>query len=337
MLTILIMYTSFDNIGLLKVLTFLKSHKSEFLSGQDLSDILKISRVAVWKHIKKIRSLGYKIESRQNLGYKLVDSTKQLLPWEITENLNTDLLGKRVYYFDTIDSTQNFAMEIAANDNENGTVIISKKQTQGKGRVKRKWKSPVGGIWLSVIIHPKFDTSRITLVPIATSLALHKAIEKVLGIKPELKWPNDLTLKGKKIAGILLGTSIESNKIEFLVIGVGINFKIKTRNLERLLKKTPNFYGVASLVEKNENPLALVKQFLYELENIFQMIDSGYNKKIISQWTKRSSTIGKNISVLINDKHVNGKAIKLDSDGALIISKGRKTDRLLVGDVIHKN
>ena len=87
------MYTSFDNIGLLKVLTFLKSHKSEFLSGQDLSDILKISRVAVWKHIKKIRSLGYKIESRQNLGYKLVDSTKQLLPWEITENLNTDLLG----------------------------------------------------------------------------------------------------------------------------------------------------------------------------------------------------------------------------------------------------
>ena len=331
------MYTSFDHIGLLKILTLLKSHKSEFISGQDLSDILKISRVAVWKHMKKIRSLGYKIESKQNLGYKLIDTTELLLPWEITENLNTKLLGKRVYYFNTIDSTQNFAMEIATNHNENGTVIISKKQTQGKGRIKRKWKSPVGGIWLSVIIHPKFDTSYVTLVPIATSLALHNAIEKTLGINAELKWPNDLTLKGKKIAGILLDTSIESNKIEYLIAGVGINFKIKTRNLEKSLKKTPNFYGVTSLTEKNEKPSALVKQFLYELENIFQMIDSGYNKKIIREWTKRSSTIGKNISTLINDKHITGKAIKLDSDGALIISKGKNITRLLAGDVTHKN
>ena len=106
------MYTSFDNTNTLRVLTFLKSHKSEFLSGQDLSDILKISRVAVWKHIKKIRTLGYKIESKQNLGYKLVDTTHLLLPWELTENLNTKLLGRRVYYFDTNDSTQIFSSEI---------------------------------------------------------------------------------------------------------------------------------------------------------------------------------------------------------------------------------
>ena len=331
------MYTSFDHIGLLKVLTFLKSHKSEFLSGQDLSDILKISRVAVWKHMKKIRSLGYKIESKQNLGYKLIDTTKLLLPWEITENLNTKLLGKRVYYFDTLNSTQNFAIEIAPNHNENGTVIISKKQTLGRGRLKRKWKSPVGGIWLSIIIHPKFEPSQITLVPIAISLALHKAIEKILKIKTELKWPNDLTLNGKKVAGILLDTSIQSNKIEYLVVGVGINFKIKTQNLKRLLRNTANFYGITSLVEKNDNPLALVKQFLFELEDIFQMIHSGYNKKIITGWTKRSSTIGKNISILINNKQIYGKAIKLDRDGALIISKGNKTSRLLVGDITHKN
>ena len=331
------MYTSFDNVGLLKVLTLLKSHKSEFLSGQDLSDVLKISRVAVWKHIKKIRSEGYTIESKQNLGYKLIDNTERLLPWEITENLNTKFIGKRIYYFDSMDSTQNFAVEIAPNRKENGTVVISKKQTEGMGRLKRKWKSPVGGIWLSVIVHPKFSTSQITLVPIATSLALHKAVEKVLGIKPMLKWPNDLTLKKKKVAGILLDTSIQSNKIEFLVLGVGINFKIKPRNLEKLLKKTPNFYGVSTLVEKNEKPLPLVKQFLYELENIFQMINSGSNKKIVTEWTKRSSTIGKNVSVITDDGRFNGKAIKLDNDGGLIITRGRKTKKLFVGDVLHKN
>ena len=331
------MYTSFDNVGLLKVLTLLKSHKSEFLSGQDLSDVLKISRVAVWKHIKKIRSEGYTIKSKQNLGYKLIDNTKHLLPWEITENLNTKFIGKRIYYFDSMDSTQNFAVEIAPNRKENGTVVISKKQTEGMGRLKRKWKSPVGGIWLSVIVHPKFSTSQITLVPIATSLALHKAVEKVLGIKPMLKWPNDLTLKKKKVAGILLDTSIQSNKIEFLVLGVGINFKIKPRNLEKLLKKTPNFYGVSTLVEKNEKPLPLVKQFLYELENVFQMINSGSNKKIVTEWTKRSSTIGKNVSVITDDGRFNGKAIKLDIDGGLIITRGKKTKKLFVGDVLHKN
>ena len=97
-------YTSFDNVGLVKVLSFFQTHDSEYLSGQDLSDVLKISRVAVWKHIKKIKTLGYKIESKQKLGYRLVDDTEKLLPWEITTNLKTKVIGKRVHYFEEIDS-----------------------------------------------------------------------------------------------------------------------------------------------------------------------------------------------------------------------------------------
>jgi len=302
-----------------------------------MSDVLKISRVAVWKDIKKIRLLGYKIESKQNLGYRLVDTTKLLLPWEVTQNLNTKFLGKKVYYFNTIDTTQNFAMEIVTRNNMNGTIIIAKKQTGGRGRMKRKWKSPAGGIWMSIIIHPKFDVSYATLVPIATSLALCIAIEKILKIKPELKWPNDVTLKGKKIAGILIDTSIVSNEIENMVLGIGINFKIKPHELANTIKKTPNFYGVDTLVEKNEKPITLVKQFLHELENIFQLINSGHTKKIITEWTVRSSTIGKNISVITNENKITGKAVKLDNDGALIISKGQKSKRLLVGDITHKN
>ena len=327
------MFTSFDDFSFLKILSFLKAHESEFLSGQDMSDILKISRVAVWKDIKKIRLLGYKIESKQNLGYRLVDSSELLLPWEITQNLNTKFLGKRVYYFDSTDSTQNFAMEIASNDKENGTVIISKKQTVGRGRMKRKWKSPTGGIWMSIIIHPKFDVSYTTLVPIATSLALCMAIEKILKIKPELKWPNDVTLKGKKVAGVLVDTSIISNEIENVVLGIGINFKIKPHELASTIKKTPNFYGVTTLVKKNEKALPLVQQFLYELENVFQLINSRRIKKIKSEWTKRSSTIGRNVSIITSEGNVNGKAIKIDSDGALIISNGKKAERILVGDI----
>jgi len=327
------MFTSSDNFSFLKILSFLKSHKSEFLSGQDMSDVLKISRVAVWKDIKKIRSLGYKIESKQNLGYRLVDTTKLLLPWEITQNLNTKFLGKKVYYFNTIDTTQNFAMEIVSRNNTNGTIIIAKKQTGGRGRMKRKWKSPVGGIWMSIITHPKFSVSSTTLVPIAISLALCLAIEKTLKIKPELKWPNDVTVNGKKVAGVLVDASIISNEIEYMIVGVGINFKIKPTELANVIKKTPNFYGVTTLVKKDENPLPLLHQFLYELENVFQLIDSKHIKKIINQWTKRSSTIGRNVSIVTGNGIINGNAVKIDNDGALIISNGKKVKKILVGDI----
>ena len=332
-------YNSFDKVGLGKVLSLLKSHNAEYLSGQDLSDVLKISRVAVWKHIKKIRSLGYKIESKQKLGYRLVESTNLLLPWEITSQLKTKTIGKRAYYFDSIDSTQNFAIEIASNSRENGTVVISQKQTRGRGRLGRKWLSPAGGIWLSIVFHPKFDISISTLFPIAASVALSNAIEKVIRKKSEVKWPNDVTIKGKKVAGMLIDVSIESNKIENLVLGVGINFKVNASRLEKLLKNTDNFYGVTSLVEngKYQNPILLVKSFLYELEKIFELLEKGKSKTIINDWTKKSSTIGKSVSVSTSDGKIKGKAIKLDNDGALIVKTNNQFQRVLAGDVIYKH
>ena len=327
------MLTSFDNLSFLKILSFLKAHGSEFLSGQDMSEVLKISRVAVWKDIKKIRSLGYKVESKQNIGYRLIDSSKLPLPWEIKEDLNTRFLGNRIYYFNTIDTTQNFAMKIASKKNEDGSVVISKKQTGGRGRMKRKWRSPVGGIWMSVIIHPEFDVTHATLVPIATSLALCIAIEKTLKINTKLKWPNDVILNGKKVAGVLIDASIISNQIESMVLGIGINFKINPDELESSIKTTPNFYGVATLVKKNENMSPLIKQFLYELEKVLALINSSQIKKIRNEWTKRSSTIGRNVSIITNEGRINGKAVRIDNDGGLIISMGKKTKRILVGDI----
>ncbi|MBS3922420.1 MAG: biotin--[acetyl-CoA-carboxylase] ligase [Nitrosarchaeum sp.] len=329
-------YSSYDNQGIVKVLSFLKSHNTEYLSGQDLSDVLRISRVAVWKHIKKIREMGYKIESKQKLGYRLEYSTDKLLPWEITSGLKTKTFGKHTYYFDSVDSTQNQAMKMAS-EAIHGTLIIAEKQTSGKGRLGRKWISPKGGIWLSIVLHPKFDISVITLFPIASALALSNAIEKTLNIKSELKWPNDITINGKKVAGMLVDASIESNKIENMILGVGINYNVEVNQIEKILKDTPNFYGVASLSKYNNSikPVLLVQSFLLELEEIFNQLNKGDIKKIIRDWTKKSSTIGQNIELITEDGKIKGKAIKIDDDGALVISSNKKNKRITSGDIIY--
>ena len=329
-------YNSFDNVGLYRILTFLKTHNDEYLSGQDLSDVLKISRVAVWKHIKRIKSLGYKIDSKQKLGYKLVKNTDLLLPWEITDGIKTKLIGKRAYYFDTIDSTQNFAAKISKNTKENGTVIISQKQTSGRGRLNRKWVSPKGGIWLSIILHPKFDITFTTLIPIAASLALSLAIEKTLKKKPQLKWPNDVTIIGKKVAGMLVDLSIESNEIDNLILGVGINFKIDSKKLTKSLQSTERFYGVTSLTKTNEkiNPIKLVHSFLFELEKVLDLLEHKKPQSIIKGWTKRASNIGKITTVITSDGKIKGKALKIDNDGALVLAQKGKKQRVLVGDVV---
>ena len=329
-------YSSKDNPGLVKVLTFLKTHNTEYLSGQDLSDVLRISRVAVWKHIKKIKELGYDIESKKKLGYRLIANTNLLLPWEITQNLKTKIIGNEVYYFDSIKSTQEYAVKIAANPKNNGAVIIAQQQTAGKGREGRRWISPKGGIWLSIIFQPKFDISVITLFPIASSLALSAAIEKCMDVKPELKWPNDITIKGKKVAGMLVDASIESNKVENVVLGVGINFDVDVKKIEKELKNNHNFYGASSLkkLKKNSNPIELIQTFLEELEKIMGLLNTDQRKIIVKEWTQRSSTIGKEVEIMTKEGKVIGKAIKIDDDGALIISNN-KNIRILAGDIIH--
>ena len=330
-------YNSFEDTGLLKVLKFLKIHNTEYLSGQDLSDVLRISRVAVWKQIKKIQMLGYTVESKQKEGYKLTKNSDLLLPWEIISGLETKVLGQQAYYFDSIDSTQSQAMKMINESKKEGTIIIAEKQTGGRGRTGRQWISPKGGIWFSIILHPKFDISNTTLFPIASSLALSIAIQKTCKISTELKWPNDLTIRGKKLAGMLIDASFESNKIENLVLGVGINFNVNVKEIEKVLKKTPNFYGVSSLNDqKNKtSQIELIQSFLLELEKVYEELNNNQIKKIIIEWTKRSSTIGKKVEMNTLNGKISGKAIKIDEDGGLIIKDKDKTNKVFAGDIVH--
>ena len=332
-----LIYNSFDSPGLVKVLTFLQAHNTEYLSGQDLSDVLHISRVAVWKHIKKIQELGYTVKSKQKMGYKLVSNSDLLLPWEITTGLKTAMIGRRAYYFDTVDSTQNQALKMSKDPKNDGSVIVAAKQTGGRGRAGRRWVSPKGGIWMSVILRPKFDIGTATLFPAASALALSVAIEKVLSIQPELKWPNDLTVKGEKVAGILVDVSLESNKIESMVLGVGINYNVDTERIKRTLKETPNFYGVASLNGKKYGvrPILLVQAFLTELEKTCKSLDAKQTGRIVSEWTKRSSTIGRRVELDTATEKIRGKAVRMEQDGSLVVSDSKKTHKVIAGDIVH--
>jgi len=332
------MYTSFDETPLDKIITLLKSHQSDFLSGEKLSKSLNLSRAAVWKNIKRLQSLGYTIESKPRTGYKLHLDTTLLLPWEISDGLQTDIIGRKIYYFDIIDSTQNFALKLSQKPHENGSVVIAERQTKGRGRLNRKWISPKGGIWLSILLKPNFELSQTSLFPMITSLALSIAIEKTLKIKPELKWPNDLTLKGKKVAGILIDVAVESNKIDYIIIGVGINFRIRPNEISRLVKDPQKRHGISTLVKENQkgNPVELVQQFLYELEQMYNKVISNSIGEIRKEWIKRSSTIGKNVTADTPTGLLKGKAIGIDETGALLLSNKGKIQRLLAGDITYK-
>lgn len=329
------MYTSFEQTTLDKIVTLLKSHQSEFLSGEKLSKSLSLSRAAVWKNIKKLQSLGYKIESRPKSGYRLQQSTDLLVPWEVSDGLQTDIIGRKIYYFGTIDSTQNFALELAKRPHENGSLVIADRQTQGRGRLNRKWVSPKGGIWMSILLRPNFELSHTSLFPMATSLALAVSIEKTLKIKTELKWPNDITIKGNKVAGILIDASVESNKIDYLIIGIGINFKINPGTISKSIKQKK--YGIATLISKDQGtrPAELVQQFLLELEKTYNNILTGNVGTIRKEWIKRSSTIGKNVTITTTTGTLKGKVTGIDKTGALILSRNGIVQHVLAGDMTY--
>ncbi len=331
------MYTSFDDTPLDKIVTLLKSHQKEFLSGQQISTTLDLSRTAVWKCIKKLKSLGYKIESKKNTGYKLVTKTDLLLPWEITNGLKTEIIGNKIYYFDTIDSTQNFATELAKKPHENGSIVIAKTQTAGRGRLDRKWESPKGGIWLSVLLRPDFDISHVSLFSLATSLALAIAIEKTFKMKPKLKWPNDVTINNKKVAGILIDASIETNKIDYLIAGIGINFRIDPKQIEKKITDKGTRHGITTLIKKDQisDPVNFIQEFLYQLEAYHKKMMTGDIKEIRKGWIKRSSTIGKNVKVITSTSTISGKALSIDENGSLLISTKNKIQRIMAGDIIY--
>jgi len=331
-----VFYNSFDDTTLTRLLSFLKSHSTEYLSGQDLSDVLKISRVAVWKHVKTIRRLGYNIETRQRLGYRLAGGTDRPLPWEIVDGLDTRQVGRRAYYFDEIGSTQNYAVCLAESGCQGGSVVIAERQTHGRGRLQRRWESPEGGVWLSAVLRPKLSGTALSLIPVAVAVAFADAVKRTSGIDVRLKWPNDITIQSKKVAGIITDASLESNRLQYAVAGIGINFDVDAKSLEGRLKKTPNYYGVTSMARHGSiDRLEMIQALLEELEGRILQLEQGRTNGIIRDWIRRSETIQKTVSATVDGKKMTGTAEGMDLDGALIINTPGGKRRVLAEDITH--
>src|SRR5690606_22693461 len=196
-----------------KILEKLKN-SGDFISGQEISKEFHMTRAAIWKYINILREEGYNIESVPSKGYRLSSLPDLLTYEEIKEYLNTDFIGRSVYYFDSIDSTNKKAKEIAIDESE-GAVLIAEEQTQGKGRMGRSWVSPKSkGIWMSIILKPDLEPMKVPKLTLIGAAAVHKALDN-MGIKTQIKWPNDILINGKKICGILTEMSGELNMVNY--------------------------------------------------------------------------------------------------------------------------
>lgn len=195
-----------------------------FVSGQELSDGLGVSRTAVWKAVNQLKAEGWQIEAVRSQGYRLLGEADVMTSSELATMLDTDWLGKRLAYYDETDSTNVQARKLAESGAPHGTLVAADCQTAGKGRRGRSWFSPKGtGIWMSILLRPAFSPVCASMLTLVAGMAVARGIEEACGLHPLIKWPNDLVIDGKKICGILTEMSTEDEEIRYVVIGIGIN------------------------------------------------------------------------------------------------------------------
>lgn len=195
-----------------------------YISGQELCNRFGVSRTAVWKAINQLKEAGYEIEAQQNKGYKLMAAPDLMTEAEIKSLMHTDWVAKEVLYFDTIDSTNTKAQELAEKGYQSGTLVVADKQESGKGRRGRSWVSPSGtGIFMTLMIKPDINPNNASMLTLVAALAVAKAITSVTGEEALIKWPNDIVVNGKKVCGILTEMNAQFDYINHIVVGIGIN------------------------------------------------------------------------------------------------------------------
>lgn len=320
-----------------EILKLLKDVKGKYISGEKISKSVRVSRAAIWKHISTLRNYGYKVESKKGLGYKLVKATDQLLPWEIKEGLKAQFVGREIRHYSVVDSTQDIAIKLAEVGAQEGTVVIAEKQKKGRARFGRNWAAPEGGIWFSTILKPKIPTAESTILPLAAALAVCNAVRNECKVDAKLKWPNDVVIAGKKVAGILAEMSCEADRINYVVIGMGVNANVNVKKLESMIRGTEGYYGATSLMKelgKEVDRIKLVRRILSELEEIYLDLEGERSDMIIQAWKERSATLGRNVAVSLNEMSFEGKAIDIDYDGALLVKlPNGNIKRIVAGDV----
>ena len=314
------------------ILDMLRSRTGQFVSGEELGRQLNISRTAVSKQIQKLRQSGYDIESTVSQGHRLRQLPDLLRPEEVCPRLTTRILGSEIHYYSEIDSTNNAAKKCAVAGCPEGTLVITETQQGGRGRLSRGWFSPTAkGIWLSVVLRPPFPPQEAPKCTLMAAVALNRAIREVAGIPCGIKWPNDILCNGRKLVGILTEMSAEMDAINHIVIGTGINVNIAADEIP------PELKGIATsiLVEKGApvSRLDLLIRVLECLEELYLAVKESGFEAVLAAWRRESITLGRMVNVIAPDISYQGKAVNIDSDGALLVETEGGMERVLAGDV----
>jgi BirA family biotin operon repressor/biotin-[acetyl-CoA-carboxylase] ligase len=318
------------------LLSLLRLQKG-YISGKILSKNTGISTSGISKRIKTLRKYGYEVESRHGMGYRLAGETNLTLPWELIKVLDTSFVGRnKLIYRLTTDSTQNLAILLAEkNPSSDGIVIIAGQQKSGRGRQNRKWLSPMGGIWLSVILRPKISTSKITLLPFAAALAVCDAIKKTTQLDAKLRWPNDVTIAGKKVAGILIDISMEAERINYAVVGIGINANVDSSVISSYLEKSIKVTSLSDELGHKTNILGLTKVVLERLEYYYMELKRCIPHTIVEEWKKNSDILHQKVAVVQNNRTIQGIAVDVNDDGSLLVRINDSNNINVVANDIH--
>jgi BirA family biotin operon repressor/biotin-[acetyl-CoA-carboxylase] ligase len=300
-----------------KILHLLKNNEKNFVSGQKISEGLGVSRTSIWKYINALKEDGYEIESVSKRGYRLVSSPDILTFEEISESLHTKYIGKSIMYFQSLDSTNNKAKELA-NQLEDGSIIISEEQTAGKGRLGRNWVSPkYKGIWMSILLKPDVEPMNVPKVTQIGAAAVIKTLEE-LNIKAQVKWPNDIVLNNKKLCGILTEMSGELNLVNYVIMGIGINVNIDEDDFPQEVKAiaTSLKFELGKYITRKNLVINLLNNFekLYD-----EFITEGTINKSIDICRKNSILLGRDVKIISRGNETLARAIDLNEDGELIV------------------
>lgn len=295
-----------------KVMDVLYLNKGKAVSGEEISEILGISRASVWKHINSLKKEGYIIESKSGSGYTLIGKTGEgLTSYDIKKNLDTAFIGQNVEYFETIDSTNSYAGNIAEKSPE-GTVVVSQEQTKGRGRTGRKWISKEGeGIYFSVILKPEIPVVKASFLTQVAGCAIVETLVN-MGIDALIKWPNDIILNGKKIAGILTEMRAEIDCISHIIVGIGIN--ISGREFDEEIRKK------ATSIEKEGYKLdrcEFLQMFFTNFEKRYIEFINGESQGVLEILREKSAVIGKEIYLVNGSEREKAEALDIDENGNL--------------------
>jgi BirA family biotin operon repressor/biotin-[acetyl-CoA-carboxylase] ligase len=316
-----------------KILTALRASPNG-ASGTQLAEQLAISRAAVWARIEELRRVGFDIEAGPHFGYRLVNEPDALLADDLIARLGpTRVVGRDIQVFEQTTSTNDVAERLARDGVKEGAVVFAESQTKGRGRLGRVWVSPSRkGLWFSVLLRPRLQPQETTQLTVMSATALRRAIRTVTGLTAQVKWPNDLLLGGRKVAGILTELSAELDRVRHVVLGIGVDVNQEAAGFAPELRQTATSLKLEASQVISRAELAV--EILRELDADYARITAGQFAEVAGEWEEACVTIGKAVTVHAGQRQFRGQAESLDDDGALLIrTEHGHLERVIGGDV----